>query len=212
MIRPSSVAQSNMSTLISIGRQFGSGGKAVADVIGQKLGIKVYDNELILRAAQESGLSEGFFARKDENRSLFTLPGVISFGRFASADNILSENELFHIQSDAIQRIAAEGPAIFIGRCSDYVLRDTDCLSVFLSAPLPQRIERVSKRLNINANDAESLIKKKDRSRETYYNYFTFGNWGVASNYDLCLDTALLGIGGTADAIIQVAKLKGLCE
>lgn len=191
-------------TLINIGRQFGSGGRLVAQAIGRKLDIPVYDNELISKAAEESGFSKHLFARSDENRSLFSISSFFTNGRFGIADNYMSDNELFRIQSDVIRKIAEEGSAIFIGRCSDYILRDLKCLDVFITAEEEVRIKRVCEREGIPPEEAARLVRTKDRTRETYYNYFTFGNWGVASNYDLCIDSSLLGIEGTADFIIDM--------
>lgn len=197
--------------IINVGRQFGSGGKLVALALGRKLGIPVYDQELITRAAEESGFSKELFAKSDEKRNLLALSSfIVDVGRFGSADNYVNDNQLFVIQSNVIRTIAGKGSAIFIGRCSDYILRDMRCLDVFISASDSVRIKRVAGRMNITPEQAESLIRKKDRTRETYYNYFTFGNWGVASNYDLCVDSSILGIDGTADMIIDFCRRSGL--
>lgn len=190
--------------IINVGRQFGSGGRLVALALGRKLGIPVYDQELIAKAAEQSGFSKELFANSDEKRNLLALSSfIVDVGRFGSADNYVSDNQLFVIQSNVIRSIADKGSAIFIGRCADYILRDRPCLDVFISASDEVRIKRVAERMGITPEQAESLMQKKDRTRETYYNYFTFGNWGVASNYDLCVDSSVLGIDGTADMIID---------
>lgn len=190
--------------IINVGRQFGSGGKLVALALGKKLGIPVYDQELISKAAEQSGFSKELFAKSDEKRNLLALSSfIVDVGRFGSADNYVSDNQLFVIQSNVIRSIADKGSAIFIGRCADYILRDRPCLDVFISASDEVRVKRVAERMGITPEQAESLMQKKDRTRETYYNYFTFGNWGVASNYDLCVDSSVLGIDGTADMIID---------
>lgn len=190
--------------IINLGRQFGSGGKLVALALGKKLGIPVYDQELISKAAEQSGFSKELFAKSDEKRNLLALSSfIVDVGRFGSADNYVSDNQLFVIQSNVIRSIADKGSAIFIGRCADYILRDRPCLDVFISASDEVRIKRVAERMGVTPEQAESLMQKKDRTRETYYNYFTFGNWGVASNYDLCVDSSVLGIDGTADMIID---------
>lgn len=190
--------------IINVGRQFGSGGKLVALALGKKLGIPVYDQELISKAAEQSGFSKELFAKSDEKRNLLALSSfIVDVGRFGSADNYVSDNQLFVIQSNVIRSIADKGSAIFIGRCADYILRDRPCLDVFISASDEVRIKRIAERMGITPEQAESLMQKKDRTRETYYNYFTFGNWGVASNYDLCVDSSVLGIDGTADMIID---------
>lgn len=195
--------------LISVGRQFGSGGHLVAAALGKKLGIKVYDNELISKAAEESGFSKELFLKSDENRSIFSISSFFTSGRYGIPDNYIGDNELFKIQSKVISDIADNDSAIFIGRCSDYILRNKDCLSVFITAPFESRRQRVADRMGLTLTEAEKLMSKKDRTRETYYNYFTFGNWGVASNYDLCIDSSILGIDATADMIISFLDIKG---
>ena len=190
--------------IINIGREFGSGGRAVAAELGRLLGIPVYDNELITKAAEESGFSKQLFAGKDERRSLFSISSFFSSGRYSMSDNYLSDNELFKIQGNVIRKLADESPCIFIGRCSDYILRDrNDTLDVFVCAPMEERINRICERENLSREDAEDLIIRKDRTRKTYYDYFTFGDWGMASNYDLCIDSSKLGIEGTAQFIID---------
>ena len=163
--------------IINIGRQFGSGGKLVAQRISESLGIPVYDNELISKAADESGFSKELFERSDEKRSIFNISSFFGNGRFGEARNYVGDNELFKIQSEVIRNIAAKGPAIFVGRCSNYILRDLRCLDVFVTAPLEDRVKRVAERLEISPDEARNRIERQDRTRETYYNFFTFGNW-----------------------------------
>ncbi len=196
--------------IINIGRQFGSGGKLVAQRISESLGIPVYDNELISKAADESGFSKELFERSDEKRSIFNISSFFGNGRFGEARNYVGDNELFKIQSEVIRNIAAKGPAIFVGRCSNYILRDLRCLDAFITAPLEDRVKRVAERLEISPDEARNRIERQDRTRETYYNFFTFGNWGASSDYDLCIDSSLLGINGTADFIIEFGEKAGL--
>ena len=197
--------------IINVGRQFGSGGRLVALALGRKLGIPVYDQELIAKAAEQSGFSKELFANSDEKRNLLALSSfIVDVGRFGSADNYMSDNQLFVIQSNVIRSLADKGPAIFIGRCSDYILRDRKCLDVFVTATDEVRIKRIAERMNITPDQADSLMRKKDRTRETYYNYYTFGNWGVASNYDLCVDSSVLGIEGISDMIIDFCRRAGI--
>lgn len=187
--------------IINIGRQFGSGGRTVASLIGRKLGIEVYDNELLLKAAETSGVHPEFFRHNDERKRFFT---------FGYSQNAINDEGLFKIQSDAIRSIAENGSAVFVGRAADYVLRDLRCLDVFVSAPLEWRKALVAERSKLSSEEAEKLILRKDKTREYWYNFFTFGNWGVASNYDLCVDSSILGLEGTADLIIDFARREGL--
>ncbi|MBR2128116.1 MAG: cytidylate kinase-like family protein [Bacteroidales bacterium] len=197
--------------IITIGRQFGAGGKLVADALGRKLGIPVYDSELITKAAQDSGFSAELFVRKDEKRSFFSFSSIFANGFSTDQDNYMSESGLFRLQSETISKIAEMGSAIIVGRCSDYILRDrTDTLDVFLTAPAEVRARRVADRAGISYDEAMETLEKRDKGREEYYNYYTFGDWGKASNYDLCLDSSILGIEGTADFIIDFARKAGL--
>jgi len=197
--------------IINIGRQFGGGGLGVAMELGKKLGIPVYDRELIAKAAQDSGFSAELFVQSDEKRRIFSLSSIFASLTSSPAENYMSDKGLFEIQCATIRKIAQQGSAIIVGRCSDYVLRDLDCtLNVFLTSPLSERVARICERHNLEAEKAESLILQKDKAREEYYNYYTFGNWGVASTYDLCIDSSILGIEGTADFIIDFARKSGL--
>ena len=186
--------------LITIGRQFGSGGKAVAEELGRRLGIPVYDDELITEAARKSGIAEEFFHKRDEKRRAL----------FIGMRSGMDDEVIFGIQSDVIRDLASKGSAIFVGRASDYVLRDMDCVDVFISAPLEARVKRIMERQGLSESEAEDLIERKDRGRAEYYDFFTFSKWGVASNYDLCIDSSILGISGTAELIIEFAKKRNL--
>lgn len=197
--------------IINIGRQFGGGGLGVASELGRRLEIPVYDKELITKAAQDSGFSAELFEQSDEKRRIFSLSAIFTSIYSSPTDNYMSDKGLFEIQCATIRQIAEQGSAIIVGRCSDYVLRDMDCvLNVFLTSPLSERVKRICERHNLCAEKAEALILQKDKAREEYYNYYTFGNWGVASTYDLCIDSSKLGIEGTADFIIDFAKRSGL--
>ncbi len=195
--------------IINVGRQFGSGGKLVAMELGRLLGINVYDNELISKAAQVSGFSSEIFLKNDEKRSIFSFSSLFT-PNLTGQENCLDDGALFKIQSRVIEDIAAGESAVIVGRCADYILRDRGCtLDIFITSPLAERKKRVSERMEISLEKAEDIIIRNDRKRETYYNYFTLGNWGVASNYDLCIDSSILGIEGTAKYIIDFARKAG---
>lgn len=187
--------------IITIGRQFGSGGLEVAGYLSSKLGIPMYDSELISKAAHDSGISAELFEEKDEKRG-FSLKEMLlqGFGEY----DVMSEANIFCLQSETIRDIASKGSAIIVGRCSNYILRDMEAaFNIFLTAPLAVRTQRISERMQISLEEAESLIEKRDRKRAEYYNYFTFGEWGKAAEYDMCLDSSLLGTERTADFIIE---------
>lgn len=199
------------SIIITVGRQFGSGGHLVAIELGKRLGIPMYDNELITKAAEASGFSTDFFKEKDEKRNFFPLSNYFSSSILGAPQNFLNSDALFKIQSSVIKDIADKESAVIVGRCSNYLLRERkNVLDVFITAPMETRIARVAERNSLSEEKAKDLIIKSDRKRETYYNYFTFGAWGAASDYDLCVDSSILGIEGTADFIIEFAKKSDL--
>ncbi|MBQ2104745.1 MAG: cytidylate kinase-like family protein, partial [Bacteroidales bacterium] len=162
--------------LITIGRQFGSGGKPVGDALSRKLGIPVYDNELITEAAKQSGYSPELFIRSDEKKRSFFLANL--FGLSSDVRNMIGDAELFRIQSETIRNLASKGSAIFVGRASDYVLRDMKCLNVFITASMESRIKFVCERDGVALEDAPGIIERRDRNRSKYYDFFTQKHWG----------------------------------
>ena len=202
----------SMHTIINIGRSFGSGGGYVGHAIGEKLGIPFYDNDLISKTAEEEGYSKSLFAKAEE-KSLFSFSSFFASSRLGYMDGgYVNDNVMFKIQSEVIKSIASKGDAIFIGRCADYILRDLPCFNVFVCAPDEYRIQRLVSSEGLSPDEAEKLMRRKDRTRQTYYNYYTFGAWGQASNYNLCVDSSVLGIEGTADFIIDFGRKAGLIK
>jgi len=202
----------SMHTIINIGRSFGSGGGYVGHAIGEKLGIPFYDNDLISKTAEEEGYSKSLFAKAEE-KSLFSFSSFFASSRLGYMDGgYVSDNVMFKIQSEVIKSIASKGDAIFIGRCADYILRDLPCFNVFVCAPDEYRIQRLVSSEGLSPDEAEKLMRRKDRTRQTYYNYYPFGAWGQASNYNLCVDSSVLGIEGTADFIIDFGRKAGLIK
>ena len=195
--------------IICIGRQTGAGGRRVAARLSELLSIPVYDHELVTEAARESGFSASLFRKSDEKRHfsmIGSLFGSNRYGHFNS--NAISEGELFKLQSEAIRRLADGGSCIFVGRAADYVLRDRDDLvSLFLTADLPDRIAAIAGREQIGEKEAEAFIRKNDKMRRDFY---TFGRWGDAAQYDLCLNTSRLGIDAAADLVVTYARMRGL--
>lgn len=205
----------NSHYVINLGRQLGSGGKEIGEKLAKELNIAFYDKELIRLASEESGLCKEFFEKADErtqktfigalfgNRVPFVGDGAIPYG------SCLSNDALFKIQSDVIRGLAENGSCLFVGRCADYILRDhSRCVNVFISASKEARIERIMRKNNINATQAEELIEKADRKRAAYYNYYSYNTWGAAATYHLCIDSSVLGIDGTVAFIKDFVKRK----
>ena len=195
--------------VVTIGRQFGSRGKQIGQKLAEKLGIAFYDKELITLASQESGLCKEFFEKADEQNSgslLHAFAAGFTFGGFQYND-FLSNEKLFQIQSDVIRKLAEEKSCVIVGRCADYILRENkNCVNVFIHAPLDERVKTVMHRENISEHDASELVRKMDKTRPGYYNYYTDKEWGVASSYHLSIDSSLLGIDRSVDFIRGFVK------
>lgn len=201
--------------LITIGRQIGSGGLQVAKLVAAELGIDVYDKNLLMLTAKESGLAPEVFDASDEKpgalgrfaRLLGIRGSVYSDSQMFSERSVMSEDELFSLQSGMIREIAAKGSGVFVGRAADYVLREHPrMMSVFITADLQDRISRVAERRGISDVEAERFIAEAERKRSNYYNYYTFKKWGDSASYDICLNSSLLGIEATAALIVQIYR------
>ena len=201
-------------TIITIGRQFGSGGREIGYMVADKLGIKLYDKEMLQRAAQDSGICEELFESHDEKPSNSFLYSLVmdtySMGYSGSTYNDMPINhKIFLAQFDAIKKIANEGPCILVGRCADYALEGyPNLLSVFIHADLDARIKRIAKKYDLTDAKAKDMIVKADKKRASYYNYYTNKKWSDSASYELCLNSSELGIEGTAKAIEQYVQLK----
>lgn len=194
---------------ISIGRQFGSGGRILGSVIANRFNMKFYDREIITEAAKQSGFDEKLLTQKDEkpvSSTFFADPQHLISG----SETALSDENIFKIQSQAIRNVASQNNCVIMGRCSDYVLRDYPyCISIFFWSPMDDRIKRVCERAGVSDKEkARQIIEKEDSMRAKYYNYFTGKTWGEAKSYNLCIDVSLLGLERTADFICKLLKTK----
>ena len=201
--------------VINIGRQLGSGGKTVGEIIARRLGVRLYDKELINLAAEQSGLCPEVFEKADEKESRGVISTMIGYLRapFVGDDggtaNVLSNDALFKIQRDVIREVAARESAVFVGRCADYILRENPrCVNVFITADDADRIERIRRRQGVSAEEARAVMERIDAKRASYYDYYSSRTWGVASTYHLCVSTSVLGDEGTADFILEFAARK----
>lgn len=200
-----------MDTVITIGRQFGSGGREIGELIAKHYNIKCYDKELLARVARESGFCEEMIENHDErptNSFMYNLVmDTYSFGYNSSSfvDMPIS-HKVFLAQFDTIKKIASEGPCVIVGRCADYALSDfPNVVNVFIQADEVAKIKRIRERFaDISTDDkARDMMYKKDKQRQSYYNYYSFKKWGRADSYDLTVNSTKLGIEGTANFIMQ---------
>ena len=195
--------------VITLSRQFGSGGGEIAKIVSEKLGIKYVDKAIIAEAASSSGIAKEHFEKADERRSnsfLFALAAA-HYGGSASPvqiNDIITDDKLFIHTADAIKKLAGE-PCIIVGRCADDILSDMPILRVYVYASMQSRVNRICKLYDLNEKAATTLIKKTDKKRANYYNFYTSKNWGEAVNYDLCINSDVLGIEGTAEMIKHLA-------
>ena len=186
--------------IISIGRQIGAGGLGVARRLSKEFGLKVYDKELLAEVARESGLDEACFVQRDEHSSrgmrtaLQGFRSLLGVYNRAGTNTVMTEEQLFKIQSEVMQKIAAKEDCIFVGRCADYILRDEPRLvTVFIAADLESRVRNLMRVGGKSEEEARRFIETGDRKRAEYYNYYTFKKWGDSASYDLCVNASRLG-------------------
>ena len=188
--------------IITISREFGSGGRTVGRMAAKALNIPCYDAELIQQLAQESGFSESYIRDAGEYA-----PGgylsLLSNRAFAPTN----EDVLWELQYQVITELAEKGPCVIVGRCADYVLREhRNMVTVFVTADIDERIKNVCHRLGCSPDEARKLIESRENTRSSYYNYYTGKRWGDSSSYDLCVNSSLLGLEGTKNFIADFVR------
>ena len=194
---------------VTIARRYGSGGHDIGKLVADWLGIDFYDKEILAVAAKESGIDVAHFEAADEKPANSFLYSIAMSGQiYANAGDFLTNDKLFAFQSNAILKTAKEKPGLFVGRCADYILRDLpNVVKIFIHADDETRIKRIMEIKNANEAEAKTLIKKADKKRASYYNFYADGKWGDPSLYDLMINSSRLGIEGTAEAICNVVRL-----
>ena len=195
--------------VITISREFGSGGRSIGRAVAERLGYRFYDQEIIMQVAESSGLSKEIVEKYDEyathkNSFLYSIAvnaGSDGFGGLSLA------NQVQIAQANVIKQLAEEGNCVIVGRGADYVLRDReDCLHVFIRADIQSRAERVVKMYGETDVKIEDRLRDKDTKRRVFYRSFTLRDWGVCENYHLSLDSAKIGIEKCVDIIVSIAK------
>lgn len=192
--------------IITIGRQFGSGGRAIGEKLSKRLGVAFYDKELISIAAKESGMDPEIFDNVDEkaaNSLLYSLSmGLYNFGSgFSAMGDLPVNDQLYVLQHKIIKEIAEKENCVIVGRCADYVLREnSNCVNIFIYADMEYRKREAVKKHGIDEVRAEHIITKTDKSRANYYSFYSGQKWGMAENYDLCINSSKL----SEDAIVDL--------
>ncbi len=194
--------------IITIGRQFGSGGHELGEKLAKRLGIPFYDRALLSAAAEHTGLTREMIESLDEqptNSFLYTL-SVGSFG-FSGDVALPLNNQVFLAMTKAIREIAANGSCVIVGRCAEYVLADNDALlRVFVHADKESRVKRIMEKCGLNERDAKVLMAKTDKKRASYHDFYCDEKWGVTDSYDLSVNSALFGIDAAVDMIAAYAE------
>lgn len=202
--------------VITIARQYGSGGRTIGEMLAEKLGIHFYDKELMKLASEESGINERLFNTADEKvkQSVFSKMfktekaykgDIIS----PESDEFVSDDNLFNYQAKIVKELAERESCVIVGRCADYVLKDYDnVLSVFIHGPKDFCMQEAAKKINLTGKELEKFIAKTDKERADYYKYYTGREWTDARNYDLCLDSSKLGFERCVEEIIAYMNVR----
>lgn len=201
-----------MLPVITISRQFGSGGHEVGEKLARQLDVPFYDKALIAMAAKQSGLSEEVFASADEKATSSLLYSMVmgsySFGaRVPGVNEMPINDKLFIIQSDIIKKAAADGPCVIIGRCADYILREHEnCLNIFIHASKEDRVRRAVAKKDCEERKASDFVTKKDKQRANYYNFYSNKRWDDLQNYDITIDTSRFTVDEAVELLIDAAR------
>lgn len=191
--------------IITISREFGSGGRTIGKLLGEKLGIPCYDSEIIEKVAEKSGFTKDYIAEKGEYART-PISGLFRSNYYYQSSN---EDIIWSIQSCVIREIAEQGPCILVGRCADFILRNrTDIMRVFICSDMKSRAERIVSVYGEKEDSPEKRLKDKDKRRASYYQFYTDTKWGDAKNYDICLNSGALGIENCADILYSILKNK----
>lgn len=187
--------------VITLSREYGSGGRYIGKLIAQKLGIKLYDKEFIMKVAEETGLSEQYIKENEQKRNVLD---VLNNGYYSDLNN---SDELFVKESELIRDVASKEPCVIVGRCADQILKDNkNVLKVFIYSDMKDKIDRAVKYYGMDKNKAEKEISRIDKLRGNHYKYYTGKEWKDFSNYDICINSDKVGVEKAADLIIDMAK------
>ncbi|MBR6101647.1 MAG: cytidylate kinase-like family protein [Ruminococcus sp.] len=203
-----------MKSIITISREFGSGGREIGKTLAEKLGIDFYDKELLEIASKQSGITQELFVKHDENYTNSFLYSLVMGNYPVTPDGRINpelplNQKIFLAQFETIRSLAEKGPCVIVGRCADYVLKNNDnVINFFITGSMPQKRRRILERYDIEKNKVEDFIRKTDKRRASYYNYYTDMKWGEAKNYDLCINSSKAGIAGAVELMEAYIRIK----
>lgn len=203
-----------MKSIITISREFGSGGREIGKTLANKLDIPFYDKELLELASKESGICQELFVKNDENYTNSFLYSLVMGNYPVTPDGRINpdmplNHKIFLAQFDTIRKLAKQGPCVIVGRCADYVLKsEPNAVNFFIMGNLLEKRQRILERYDIEKNKVDDFIRKTDKRRASYYNYYTDMRWGEARNYDLCINSSKTGIDGAVELMQSYIAIK----
>lgn len=203
-----------MRSIITISREFGSGGREIGKKLADRFGVPFYDKELLEIASKESGIARELFVKNDESYTNSFLYSLVMGNYPVSPDGRLNpelplNHKIFLAQFETIKKLAEKGPCVIVGRCADYVLKDEpNVVNFFVSGNMFEKKRRILERYDIEKNKVEDFIKKTDKRRASYYNYYTDMKWGEAKNYDLCINSSKTGVDGAVELMETYIRIK----
>lgn len=195
-------------SIITISREYGSGGKEIGRRLAEKLGIPYFDKEIISLAAKQAGMTEKLFEENDEKGATNSFIFSMSVLRDTAAGNFPLSDRLFMMQSQVIHNVADQGPCVIVGRCADYILKERDnVINLFIHAPMADRVKRAVEEYGVPSDRAAAEVAKTDKRRAAYYDYYSFLKWGQGNHYDLCLNSSV-GVDNAVELIADYVSMR----
>lgn len=198
--------------VITISRESYSGGEQFSKILADKLGYKFYDREIISMASEKSGIHEDHFKAAEHRPTNSILYSVVmgmynANGTYVKLDDIFTDDKIYKAQADIIRQMSAEGNCVFVGRCSDYILRNNSkCINIFIRADINDRIARAMQESGADEQEAKKLVTRSDKKRRSYYNYYTNREWGDITNYDLSINLSKISEEKAVDMVVNLME------
>ena len=205
MSSDATVEEQENNIVLTVAREYGSGGRYVAKLVAEKLGLKFYDKDLIEIISNESGLSADYIEAKEQNKQ----GSLLSSYNTPYYNNLSNDDSLFIAESNAIKQVAEKGGCVIVGRCSNYILKDNpNVINIFLYSDDENKVKRAVKYYGLDEKNALKEINRINKNREKHYNYYTHEKWRNPNNYDLCINVDTLGVKKTAEYIVEFMNNK----